>query len=260
MRSPEKETHLLPLFAELCLLLPHLELHITMVGPAVDPCGEAGRPTVLTARDAVGGHCEDESHDGVACDDVPRGTVHVRAIRGTYREFLARGGAPPADLVVALNAGLASYAAWRPTTALLLRARVPFIFTDYSENGVELALRDCLLGAASDWSGSNSDAIPAGIKGVSGDSTDLPTSLNPFRQPLRWPLLNEGKMRLPWMSNGFIAGFHLPKARMSPPRGSAAPRLEPTCQLQPSMPQRQHLSTGRTRLVTRFQVQRPTRA
>ena len=34
-----------------------------------------------------------------------------------------------------------------------------------------------------------------------------PIALNPFRAPLRQPLVAGGSVGLPWLSNGFLAGF-----------------------------------------------------
>ena len=116
------------------------------------------------------------------------GSVTVTAHGGLYHELplkLARRGA--ADVVVALNAGLAAPGYdWSPTLGAVRRSGVPFFFTDYSEYSIEkaaaFAQRHAMAGA-------------------------LPVRLNPFRAPLRQPLVVGGAVAFPWVSNGFLAGF-----------------------------------------------------
>ena len=116
------------------------------------------------------------------------GSVTLTAHGGLYHELplkLARRGA--ADVVVALNAGLAAPGYdWSPTLGAVRRSGVPFFFTDYSEYSIEKA------------------AAFAQGHAMAGA---LPVRLNPFRAPLRQPLVVGGAVAFPWVSNGFLAGF-----------------------------------------------------
>ena len=131
----------------------------------------------------------------VGCD-LPDGPVRVhervtvRAHRGLYHsdDVQAALEAPP-DLVVALNAGLAvpNYE-WAPTLRRLAGGPAPFFFTDYSEYSAEKGVaraREHGFGAPS-----------------------VGVDLNPFRAPLLQPRVMGGAVGFPWLSNGFVAGWH----------------------------------------------------
>eukprot|EP00966_Prymnesium_polylepis_P204193 4730107-Prymnesium_polylepis.1 len=163
-----------PLFRELALLLPATTLELTMVSAgssAVDlPAplvyqGSRGGSLTLRARGGAG-----EWYHHVL--EMPR---------------MAPAALPPADVAVALNAGLAvpNYN-WPPTLRALQRAGTPFYFTDYSEYSAEKAAAVAVAHGM----------VPSG-----------PIRLNPFRAPLRHGLVNGGSVGFPWVSNGFIAGF-----------------------------------------------------
>ena len=167
--------HLLGPEKELALLplfaeLAHLHPATTIAIEMVGPTGLALPPPVrFDGR--LGGSVTIRAHGGEP--------YHARAVQ------LARLGA--ADVVVALNAGLAAPGYdWSPTLSTVQRAGVPFFFTDYSEYSIEKAVafaqRHAMAGA-------------------------LPVRLNPFRAPLRQPLVVGGAVAFPWVSNGFLAGF-----------------------------------------------------
>ena len=117
--GPEKELHLLPLFRELAVLLPHIPLEISMVGPVA--CDLPREPVRFSAGS---------------------GSVTVTCHAGWYHtvDHSALGGTP--DVVIALNAGLAASGYnWGDTLSLISRGPtpVPFFFTDYSEYSAEKA-------------------------------------------------------------------------------------------------------------------------
>jgi hypothetical protein len=162
--GPEKELALLPLFAELAHLHPATTIDIEMVGPA----GLALPPPTRF-------------------DGRLGGSVTVTAHGGLYHEPLLLAHRGAADVVVALNAGLAAPGYdWSPTLGTVQRSGVPFFFTDYSEYSIEKA------------------AAFAQLHAMAGA---LPVRLNPFRAPLRQPLVVGGAVAFPWVSNGFLAGF-----------------------------------------------------
>jgi hypothetical protein len=72
---------------------------------------------------------------------------------------------------------------------------LPLVFTDYSEQSIEkgLALAAKLYGMA-----------------TSASTPERAVSLNPFRMPLREPLVRGGAVGFPTVSNGFLAAFHIP--------------------------------------------------
>ena len=120
------------------------------------------------------------------------GHVNVSVRRGLYHEL----DLPRPDLAVAPNAGLAieGYGdRWPLTLRHLAERNIPFVFTDYSEQSMEkglaFAARRC--------------AMPPPTIGV---------TLNPFRAPMRLPMVHGGSVGFPTLSNGFYAAFNLPMA------------------------------------------------
>lgn len=114
------------------------------------------------------------------------GSVTIRAHGGRGGWYHA-AELPPPDAVVALNAGLAAAAYnWSPSLSLIQQRRVPFFFTDYSEYSAERGVTRCE---------------------AHGLRLTHPIGLNPFRAPLRQPLVANGAVGFPWISNGFIAGL-----------------------------------------------------
>jgi len=131
-------------------------------------------------------------------DGAGGGYVTITARRGAYHALAREGEVrPDADLVIGLNAGLAASGYnWGPTIELIQRRGVPLCITDYSEYSAERAA---------------AFAVKHGMK------LSLPVTLNPFRAPLRQPLVGGGTVRFPWISNGFLAGLNLPPSYVRPP-------------------------------------------
>jgi len=121
--------------------------------------------------------------------DGPRGgRVTITAHRGAYHTLAREGQLQRADVTVALNAGLAASGyGWGPTLELLSKQNRPFFFTDYSEYSAEKA---------------------ASVAEAKGLKLTVPVAVNPFRAPLRQPLVAGGSLGFPWLSNGFLAGFN----------------------------------------------------
>ena len=169
--GPEKEVMMLPLFSELAWLFPALRLHIEMVGPL----GIALPPPI-------------------AFDGAQGGRVTVAVRRGLYHEVAHELTQP--DVVVALNAGLAVAGyneRWPETLLHLQRLGAPFVFTDYSAQSIDKGLRF----------GEQHGGVDA--------ATLSPTSLNPFRAPMRLPRVDGGAVGFPTLSNGFIGGWNIPR-------------------------------------------------
>jgi hypothetical protein len=103
-----------------------------------------------------------------------------RKVRGLHAYGFAAG---QPDVAVALNAGLGAYMEWSMALGTIITRKIPFVFSDYTENGVELSRP---------------------IVAAMGGAFSMPITLNPFREPLRWPQLNAegGSWAGPWMTNG----------------------------------------------------------
>jgi hypothetical protein len=170
--GPEKELLFLPFFRELLALLPAARIQIEMIGPlGID------LPPPMHLEDAWGG------------------SLSIIVRRGLYHAL----NLPVPDVAFAPNAGLAveGYAERWPATLLYVAAeRIPFVWTDYSEQSVDKGLR---------FAARCAKLAPSG--GV---------SLNPFRQPLRQPRVCGGSVGLPTLANGFLAAFHTPPHAFRP--------------------------------------------
>ena len=157
---------LLPLFSELAVLCPAATITVVMVGPL----GIALPPPI--------------SFEGTR-----GGRVTVSVLRGLYHDLTL----PSPDLAIAPNAGLAipGYETRWPATLRHLQQRAtPFVFSDYSEQGVEKGLAFALHHAA---------LVPScGVQ------------LNPFRAPMRLSQVHGGSVGHPTLSNGFFAAFNTP--------------------------------------------------
>ena len=157
---------LLPLFSELAVLCPAATITVVMVGPL----GIALPPPI--------------SFEGTR-----GGRVTVSLLRGLYHDLTL----PSPDLAIAPNAGLAipGYETRWPATLRHLQQRAtPFVFSDYSEQGVEKGLAFALHHAA---------LVPScGVQ------------LNPFRAPMRLSQVHGGSVGHPTLSNGFFAAFNTP--------------------------------------------------
>ena len=85
-----------------------------------------------------------------------------------------------------------------PATLRHLQQRaIPFVFSDYSEQSVEKGLAFARHHAAM--------APSCGVR------------LNPFRAPMRLPLVDGGSVGHPTLSNGFFAAFNTPPGAFDAP-------------------------------------------
>ena len=162
----------LPLFRELCVLLPAATLVIEMIGPL-----GVALPPPARVPSAAGGSL----------------TISVRS--ALYHTLQL----PAPDLAVAPNAGfaVAGYAdRWPETLRHLHERRIAFVFTDYSEQSVEKGIALAAAQMAPDVNAT--------------EPVERAVSLNPFRMPLREPLVRGGAVGFPTVSNGFLASFHTP--------------------------------------------------
>ena len=102
-------------------------------------------------------------------------------------------GGPP-DVAIALNAGLGTpHYEWARALTALAKSQTPFVFTDYTEFSIEAGVM--LIKSLE-------SELKARMK------VTIPSSLNPFRQPLRWPEAANACFTIPWLSNGFLCGVN----------------------------------------------------
>eukprot|EP00325_Prymnesiales_sp_UTEX-LB-985_P008539 CAMPEP_0174699856 /NCGR_PEP_ID=MMETSP1094-20130205/5005_1 /TAXON_ID=156173 /ORGANISM="Chrysochromulina brevifilum, Strain UTEX LB 985" /LENGTH=156 /DNA_ID=CAMNT_0015897263 /DNA_START=105 /DNA_END=575 /DNA_ORIENTATION=- len=146
-------------------------------------------PSAHIELDMIGPVAFDIPSKPIVYEGTAGGRLTIRAKRGAYHTLMLDGALPEhADVAIALNAGLAAAGyGWGPSLDLLQRRGTPFFFTDYSEYSTEKAV---------DF------ATARGMR------LTLPIALNPFRAPLRQPLVGGGSVAFPWLANGFIAGLN----------------------------------------------------
>ena len=106
--------------------------------------------------------------------------------KGLYdQQMQTRLGGPP-DVAIALNAGLGTpHYRWQRALRVLAKNSTPFLFTDYNEYSVQVGVN---------------------LVERLGMKVTIPTTLNPFRQPMRWPEASDKCWTIPWISNGFLCG------------------------------------------------------
>ncbi|KAL2904233.1 Zinc finger MYND domain-containing protein 15, partial [Bienertia sinuspersici] len=176
---PDKELSQLAVFGELRALLPHYNLHIELIGPAV-PEYRDGEKIILQSY----AQCDDsncESMESVTSDTV----VTLQLLKGFYHDRfknLMKDSFP--HLIIAPNAGIAAYHSWMETVELICLLNTPAVFTDFCEEAANLAAH-CLTSKL-------------------GCQLALPIQLNPFRQPMA---VEDTALCLPCYSNCFLFGI-----------------------------------------------------
>ncbi|CAM6091629.1 unnamed protein product [Calypogeia fissa] len=156
--GPEGELDWLPAFTELAYLLSGSgSLHIVMVGPDV-PSSLSGEVTSLGRK------------------------LKVTFVQGLYQE--EANALQPANVVIALNAGLDRSETWAGALEVLKSQSVPAFFTDYAE--------PCCVNAKQ-------------VLRATGLQISHPVAPNPFRSPVRNQIPSTN---VPWFSNGFVFGVN----------------------------------------------------
>ncbi|KAK4741362.1 hypothetical protein SAY87_024950 [Trapa incisa] len=186
--GPEKELVQFGALAELQALLPGLQVHIVLVGPAVPQYRDGERINLSIYPRCNDGDCMCKSSSGSIMQTTSKSqTSEITLLfrRGLYHEVykdIAKHSLP--DLIIALNAGIAAYPTWLPTIELIKRVNIPAVFSDYCEEACNLAAQS--------------------ISAVTGHTLSIPIQLNPFRQPL---VVEESALLLPCYSNCFLFGI-----------------------------------------------------
>ncbi|KAJ6535115.1 hypothetical protein B0H19DRAFT_1185015 [Mycena capillaripes] len=131
MLGIEKEVDFLPVFGELALLLPNIDLNLVLFGPGVaNVLAKAQKnPLCLAAQPIVFKYSAPKISGG--------GSIRISFWRrGSFWEYsdLAREGLQRPDAMVACNAGLSSYPqTWMPVVLAARAFAIPFAVTDYNE-------------------------------------------------------------------------------------------------------------------------------
>ncbi|KAJ8637788.1 hypothetical protein MRB53_012055 [Persea americana] len=186
--GPEKELLQLAVFGELHALLPHLQVHIELIGPAVPQFRDGERINLCNYAHCLDLDCTCKSSSenrswGVSNSNATKVTLWFR--KGYYHDCfrdIVKDSFP--DIIVASNAGIAAYSDWLPTIELIREIDVPAIFSDFCEEAAHLAAR-C-------------------ISAVSGRPLTVPIQVNPFRQPMA---VEDTVLDLPCYSNCFLFGM-----------------------------------------------------
>ncbi|KAJ6849910.1 zinc finger MYND domain-containing protein 15 [Iris pallida] len=186
--GPDKELSQLAVFRELQALIPRVQLHIELIGPAVPQFrdGETVRLCNYVCCSDTSCSCRASCTDSDAVTPNSRSsTVLLKLHKGfyhdRYREII-KDSRP--HLIVAPNAGIAAYSSWLPTIEVIKEMGIPAIFTDFCEEAALLAER-C-------------------IGTVTGRPLRFPVQVNPFRQPM---MVDDSPLCVPCYSNCFLFGM-----------------------------------------------------
>ncbi|KAI0036075.1 hypothetical protein K488DRAFT_36038, partial [Vararia minispora EC-137] len=183
----EVELNFLPIFSELALLLPHHDITLVLFGPSVHyllhPRPPPSSSPLLTSLAPA------FTYTSPAALGSSLLTIHLRgaAPHWSQADISSIPGQEP-DALVACNAGIAAYGAWRGAVAAARDRRIPFAVTEYTE-----AEAACL------------DADTTMLLVEAGPATAEPSAaklgpLNPFHRPgQRWL----ARCRVPNVVNGF---------------------------------------------------------
>lgn len=132
--GPEVELNHIPIFGELAYLLPHIDLTLKLVGPAVEGlCREArqNHPNSIIVR-----------NDNTVLDvrhPNQEGRVRMQLVPDVEYYHEIPQARKRADAVLGLNVGLDAYASWMYTLANLFRDKTAFAFSDQTKIGLRAA-------------------------------------------------------------------------------------------------------------------------
>ncbi|KMT07184.1 hypothetical protein BVRB_6g155080 [Beta vulgaris subsp. vulgaris] len=179
--GPDKELFQLAVFGELRALLPHNDVHIEFVGPAIPEYRDGEKININSYL-----HCDDIDCKCKLSSGTSSNTdVTLRLHKGFYHDRfrdLVKDSFP--HLIIAPNAGVAAFPTWMETIELIHQLKTPAVFTDFCEEAANLAAR-CL-------------------SSITCCQLALPIQLNPFRQPMA---VEDTALYLPCYSNCFLFGI-----------------------------------------------------
>lgn len=187
----EVELNFLPLLSELALLLPFHDITILVWGNAVQKLFDASRESGLGASPLKQSIAKKGPvFEYAAPEELGAGTVKVLLHRASALWNEAeldniRRNQPELvpDVLVALDAGLASYREWWEVIFVTHRDNIPFAVTEYAEQSLEFALNT---------------HIPAARRWLPPRSYEI--ALNPFHRPGQRQIPT---YRMPNLVNGF---------------------------------------------------------
>ncbi|KAL6303860.1 hypothetical protein BKA93DRAFT_734251 [Sparassis latifolia] len=189
----EVELNFLPLFSELALLLPHVDITLVFFGKAVYDLVRSARqkyPGSLATQDIVWSYTSPKKAGG--------GSVVIKLY--SQGEAWTRGVAKesPPDALVGLNAGLLNYTTWSDPVIFSAVLNIPFAITDYAEQSMET----CATGVQTMLRGQASHAFMPGSPHYAAltRTRSRPITVNPFHRPGQRPL---PVVRMPNYYNGF---------------------------------------------------------
>ncbi|KAJ7639138.1 hypothetical protein FB45DRAFT_421647 [Roridomyces roridus] len=212
----EVELNFLPLFAELALLLPYTDISLIMFGPAVHKIvseAKESHPKSLAARvsptSPVFSYTAPEASGAGQIQIFLHGSDPHWMPADADAALSSYSGVPSA--LIAPNAGLSSYPAWRPVIVYAHQMQIPFATTEYAEQSCEIqraefqsrvsseaahAWQSVMLGAP--CTPNHQVAIDAYLRGRQR-KWEYPIEVNPFQRPGQRRI----PTKLPNVPNGF---------------------------------------------------------
>ncbi|KAJ7094487.1 hypothetical protein B0H15DRAFT_798694 [Mycena belliarum] len=206
----EVELNLIPLFAELALLLPYTDIKLVFFGQAVHTIvskAKASHPKSLASQTSP----TSPIYSYTAPEESGAGRIQI-FLNGSADHWtpadadasLSAFGKP--DAIVSPNAGLGSYAAWHPVILYCHQMEIPFGVTEYAEQSCEtqLMMFPRLLQSEAMAPGSVMGRVPGApsaeaCRRAASKHWEYPIKLNPFQRPGQRPV----PTKLPNVPNGF---------------------------------------------------------
>ncbi|KAG1715634.1 hypothetical protein ID866_1516 [Astraeus odoratus] len=195
--GPEVELNMVPLFAELALLLPYTDIKLTMYGPAVHSVVKQAKRGSLAMKSKRG--------EAVFIYTSPHSmgastiAIHLHGEHENWDPRLPSMTDDHPDAIVAANAGLLSYNGWQGVIIYSHVEHTPFAVTEYAEQSAEVhvdAIPQILAHYAAYLGGKMSTAALSELM----SPRSYPIEFNPFQRPGQRYL---GCTRVPNVPNGF---------------------------------------------------------
>ncbi|KIJ68239.1 hypothetical protein HYDPIDRAFT_81640 [Hydnomerulius pinastri MD-312] len=193
----EVELNMIPLFAELALLLPYTDIKLTFFGFAVHGIVKQAKKKSLAAKakrnEPVYTYTSPASMGGSTL------SIHLHGEHENWDPRLPSITNDMPDAIVAANAGLLSYTAWAYVILYCHLENVPFGVTEYAEQSAEVQ-RDSFPQMINNSMPSLASRMSTAQLENMVKPRDYPVEFNPFQRPGQ---RNLGSTRLPNVPNGF---------------------------------------------------------
>ncbi|KAJ6563179.1 hypothetical protein B0H10DRAFT_2363067 [Mycena sp. CBHHK59/15] len=201
----ETELNFVPLFSELALLLPYVDIVFVFISRATHSLVRHAKKCHPSSVAAQASESAVWTYEAPPATGSGRITIFLEDDLEIWTHPMTRkAGYKKAHALIALNAGLCTYSTWTEVLTVAAVTHIPFASTDYCE---DLAAQ-CVRKLPPVWDNAirvvpgMDDEHKARIKSLS-----YPLTVNPFHRP---GIRNCGQ-RLPYVYNGFTFSICLPK-------------------------------------------------